>query len=70
LFLPTHSTAGRQLLREVGQDRTRLRLLVLFDGRMLVDPSSAELAAILPVQKALPLDHHAGPSANRPRIED
>ncbi|HEX6678270.1 MAG TPA: FAD-dependent oxidoreductase [Actinomycetes bacterium] len=41
------SEAGRQLLRESGQDGSRLPVLVLFDGRVLVDPSNAEGAAAI-----------------------
>jgi thioredoxin reductase (NADPH) len=41
------SEAGRQLLRDSGQDGTRLPVLVLFDGRVLVDPSNAEGAAAI-----------------------
>jgi thioredoxin reductase (NADPH) len=46
-FFPHDSEAGRQLLRESGQDGTRLPVLVLFDGRVLVDPSNAEGAAAI-----------------------
>lgn len=40
------SEAGRELLRDSGQDGSRLPVLVLFDGRVLVDPTNAEGAAI------------------------
>jgi thioredoxin reductase (NADPH) len=43
------SEAGRQLLRESGQDGTRLPVAVLFDGRVLVDPTNAEGAAAIGV---------------------
>jgi len=43
------SPAGQQLLRQSGQDGSRLPLLVLFDGRVLVDPSNAEGAAAIGV---------------------
>jgi thioredoxin reductase (NADPH) len=46
-FHPHDSQAGRQLLREHGQDGTRLPVLVLFDGRVLVDPTNAEGAAAI-----------------------
>jgi thioredoxin reductase (NADPH) len=46
-FHPHDSQAGRQLLRQTGQDGTRLPVLVLFDGQVLVDPSNAEGAAAL-----------------------
>jgi thioredoxin reductase (NADPH) len=41
------SPAGQQLLRQSGQDGTRLPVLVLFDGRVLVDPSNQEGAAAI-----------------------
>jgi thioredoxin reductase (NADPH) len=46
-FLLHDSEAGQQLLREHGQDGTRLPVLVLFDGRVLVDPTNAEGAAAI-----------------------
>jgi thioredoxin reductase (NADPH) len=46
-FFPHDSEAGQQLLRESGQDGTRLPVLVLFDGRVLVDPTNAEGAAAI-----------------------
>jgi thioredoxin reductase (NADPH) len=46
-FHPHDSQAGRRLLRETGQDGTRLPVLVLFDGRVLVDPTNAEGAAAI-----------------------
>jgi thioredoxin reductase (NADPH) len=46
-FFPHDSEAGQQLLREHGQDGTRLPVLVLFDGRVLVDPSNQEGAAAI-----------------------
>ncbi len=46
-FHPHDSQAGRQLLRETGQDGSRLPVLVLFDGQVLVDPTNAEGAAAL-----------------------
>ena len=48
-FLPHDSQAGQQLLRQSGQDGTRLPVLVLFDGRVLVDPTNAEGAAAIGV---------------------
>src|SRR6266496_1033730 len=48
-FHPHDSQAGRQLLRETRQDGTRLPVLVLFDGRVLVDPTNAEGAAAIGV---------------------
>jgi thioredoxin reductase (NADPH) len=46
-FFPHDSEAGQQLLRQSGQDGTRLPVLVLFDGRVLVDPTNAEGAAAI-----------------------
>jgi thioredoxin reductase (NADPH) len=46
-FFPHDSEAGQQLLRQSGQDGTRLPVLVLFDGRVLVDPSNQEGAAAI-----------------------
>jgi thioredoxin reductase (NADPH) len=44
----THdSPTGQQLLHHSGQDGTRLPVLVLFDGRVLVDPSNQEGAAAI-----------------------
>jgi thioredoxin reductase (NADPH) len=43
------STAGRELIGHVGVDATRLPALVLIDGRVLHDPSNAELAELFGV---------------------
>jgi thioredoxin reductase (NADPH) len=48
-FHPHDSQAGRQLLRQAGQDGSRLPVLVLFDGRVLVDPTNVEGAAAIGV---------------------
>jgi thioredoxin reductase (NADPH) len=48
-FHPHDSPTGQHLLREHGQDGTLLPVLVLFDGRVLVDPSNAEGAAAIGV---------------------
>jgi thioredoxin reductase (NADPH) len=48
-FHPHDSPAGQRLLRQSGQDGSRLPVLVLFDGRVLVDPSNAEGAAAIGV---------------------
>jgi thioredoxin reductase (NADPH) len=48
-FQPHDSQAGQQLLRQAGQDGSRLPVLVLFDGRVLVDPTNAEGAAAIGV---------------------
>jgi thioredoxin reductase (NADPH) len=39
------SDAGRHLLKEAGQDGSRLPVVVFHSGRVFVDPSNAELAA-------------------------
>jgi len=44
-FDPTGSTEGDALLREVGQAGSRLPTVVRHDGRLLVDPSDADLVA-------------------------
>jgi thioredoxin reductase (NADPH) len=41
------SDAGRQLLKEAGQDGSRLPVVVFHSGRVFVDPSNAELAEAL-----------------------
>jgi thioredoxin reductase (NADPH) len=46
-FYPHDSEAGRQLLREAGQDGSRLPVVVFRTGQVLVDPSHAELAELL-----------------------
>jgi thioredoxin reductase (NADPH) len=46
-FFSPDSEAGQQLLHQSGQDGTRLPVLVLFDGRVLVDPSNQEGAAAI-----------------------
>jgi thioredoxin reductase (NADPH) len=48
-FHPHDSPAGQRLLRQSGQDGSRLPVLVLFDGRVLVDPTNAEGAAAIGV---------------------
>jgi thioredoxin reductase (NADPH) len=46
-FYPHDSEAGRQLLRETGQDGSRLPVVIFRTGRVLVDPSHAELTEFL-----------------------
>ena len=46
-FHPHDSEEGRQLLAEAGQDGSRLPVVVFRTGRVLVDPSHAELAELL-----------------------
>jgi thioredoxin reductase (NADPH) len=48
-FHPHDSPAGRELLRQTGQDGSRLPVLHLFDGQVLVDPANAEVAAAIGV---------------------
>src|SRR5262249_51410879 len=48
-FYPPDSEAGRQLLRESGQDGTRLPVAFLSDGRVLVEPTDAEGATAIGV---------------------
>jgi thioredoxin reductase (NADPH) len=48
-FYPADSEPGRQLLREAGQEGTDLPVAMMFDGRVLVEPSYAELATALGV---------------------
>ena len=48
-FHPHDSLAGRELLRQTGQDGSRLPVLHLFDGQVLVDPANAEVAAAIGV---------------------
>src|SRR5262249_41872156 len=66
-FYPPDSEAGRQLLRESGQDGTRLPVAVLFDGRVLVDPTDAEGATAIGVgTRPRPGRHHLGLVRARP----
>jgi thioredoxin reductase (NADPH) len=44
------SEEGRALLGRVGVTGERLPVVVLFDGRVLVDPSNAELAQALGIK--------------------
>jgi DNA-binding SARP family transcriptional activator len=48
-FHPHDSAAGRQLLRETGQDAARWPVLMLFDGRVLIDPTNSEVAEAIGV---------------------
>jgi thioredoxin reductase (NADPH) len=43
VFHAADSEAGRQLLHEVGADGSRLPIVVRHDGRVLIEPSDAEL---------------------------
>jgi len=49
-FYAEDSDAGHRLLREVGQDGSRLPVAVRHDGRVLVDPSHAEILQALGVK--------------------
>jgi thioredoxin reductase (NADPH) len=44
-WYPADSEAGRQLLRDVGEDGSRLPVVVFHSGRVFLDPTNAELAA-------------------------
>jgi thioredoxin reductase (NADPH) len=44
-FYPDDTETGRRLLREAGQDNSRLPVVVRHDGRVLVEPSDADLVA-------------------------
>jgi thioredoxin reductase (NADPH) len=46
-FYDAATDAGKQLLKEAGRDGSHLPVFVLFDGRVLVDPSNAEAAAAI-----------------------
>ena len=46
-FYPDDSEGGKRLLEEVGEDASRLPILVFQGGLVLVDPSNAELGAAL-----------------------
>ena len=52
-FHPNDSAAGRRLLAEVGQEARSEPVVVLLDGRVLVDPSNAELAGAYGVTTTL-----------------
>jgi thioredoxin reductase (NADPH) len=43
-FYKVDSSEGKQLLEEYGQDGSRLPVFIMFDGRVLVEPSNAEVA--------------------------
>jgi thioredoxin reductase (NADPH) len=43
-FHPSDTAEGRRLLREAGRERADVPVVVLLDGRVLVDPSNTELA--------------------------
>ena len=51
-FYPAVSDEGRRLLEQADVSAERLPVLVLFDGRILVDPTNAELGQALGVQTA------------------
>ena len=48
-FHDAASPAGQRLLAEAGTDATTLPVVVMFDGRVLVDPSNADVATALGV---------------------
>ena len=43
-FHPADSREGRELLARTGHDASRLPVLILFDGQVLVDPSNSDIA--------------------------
>jgi thioredoxin reductase (NADPH) len=49
-FYPVDSSEGQALLERAGLTGERLPVVVLFDGRVLVDPSNAELAQALGIK--------------------
>jgi thioredoxin reductase (NADPH) len=49
-FHPVDTTKGRELLRQAGGSEDRLPVVVLADGRVLVQPADAEVAAALGVR--------------------
>jgi thioredoxin reductase (NADPH) len=49
-FYPVDGEEGRRLLASVGATGERLPVVVLFDGRVMADPSNAELAEALAVR--------------------
>jgi thioredoxin reductase (NADPH) len=49
-FYPVDSEQGRALVERVGRTGEQLPVVVLFDGRVLVDPSNAELADALGIK--------------------
>lgn len=52
-FYPARSEEGRRLLRETGMAGRRLPVVLLLDGRALIDPSNAELSDALGVVEVL-----------------
>lgn len=56
-FYDAASVEGKQVLQESGQDGSRLPVFVMFDGRVLVDPSNVEVAT--------GLGAHSKPQADR-----
>ena len=52
-FYPADSERGRELLAETGQTSARLPVVMIYDGRVLVDPSNAEIADAFGVNRDL-----------------
>ncbi len=52
-FYPAGTPEGQRLLEEAGTAGMAMPAVVMFDGRVLVDPSNAEVAAALGVQTKL-----------------
>jgi thioredoxin reductase (NADPH) len=43
-FYPADSPTGKEYFQQVGADRSRLPIVITFDGRCMTDPTNAELA--------------------------
>jgi thioredoxin reductase (NADPH) len=56
-FYDAASAEGKQVLKEYGQDGSRLPVFIMFDGRVLVEPSNVEAATALGA--------HSKPQADR-----
>jgi thioredoxin reductase (NADPH) len=52
-FYPADSEQGRELLAQTGQTSARLPVVMIYDGRVLVDPSNAEIADAFGVNRSL-----------------
>lgn len=53
VYAPSDSDEGRALLRDTGHDETTEPVVILHDGRVLVDPTNAELARAYGVRTEL-----------------
>jgi thioredoxin reductase (NADPH) len=57
VYAPSDSTEGQALLREVGHEGATAPVVILHDGRVLVDPTNSEMAAAYGVTTALAEPH-------------